>query len=308
MKSISAVSSTQSLCTDYSLSERFLVVKRLLNSMSLSSAVIDYRGVIRLTNPAWRDFAFRNELQRPAECVGINYVEIASDAHGYSAEGAKEASEGLRGVIDGHDKEFELDYPCHSDGEERWFRMRASRLTGFGCLRALVEHENITSFKVSQQALRVRESELKTEQYNLAAVNTALKVVMQQRERDRHELEEKVLLNVRERVQPCIEALIRTNLSSHQTQCLKTLESQLEQILSPFSYRLRSPHLCLTPQEIRTSGLIIEGLTNKEIAEEMKISVSAVEFHRKGIRKKLGLKNKGGNLRATLLSLTKDPR
>lgn len=308
MNEISGIWSAQSQYIPQSLSERFLAVKRLLNSLTLSSAIIDHRGVIRLTNPAWRSFACQDELRTPPEDVGVNYVELAANAHGYSAEGAREAAERLRAIIDGREEDFQLDYPCHSEGEERWFRMRASRLTGLGRLRVFVAHENITSFKASQEALMARESELRREHLNLEAVNTALKVVMQQRERDRRELEEKVLLNVRERIQPCIQALMKTNLSSSQTQCLKSLESNLEKILSPYSYRLHSPHLNLTPQEIRISGLIIEGLSNKEIAEAMTISVSAVEFHRKGIRKKLGLRNKRVNLRARLLSLAEAPR
>lgn len=291
-----------------SLPEDLPVLQRLLKSMPLSSAIVDHRGVIRLTNPAWRKFGCYHAQWALSDCVGVDYVKVASDASGYSAEGAKEASEGLQAIIGGSRDEFELDYPCHSDGEERWFRMRASRLTGLGSLRVLVAHENITSFRVSQAALRARESELRSEQLNLAAVNTALKVVMQQRERDRLELEERVLLNLREQIQPCVQALMKTDLSSHQTQCLKSLETNLEKILSPYSYRLQSPHLNLTPQEIRTSGLIIDGLSNKQIAEEMKITVSAVEFHRKGIRKKLGVRNKHVNLRARLLSLVKDSR
>ncbi len=65
--------------------EDFPVLTRLLKSISLSSAIIDRLGVIRLTNPAWRNFACHHAHWRLSDCVGVNYVKVASDVSGYSA-------------------------------------------------------------------------------------------------------------------------------------------------------------------------------------------------------------------------------
>ena len=59
----------------------------------------------------------------------------------------------------------------------------------------------------------------------------------------------------------------------------------------------------LTPKEIQVAGLVKEGKTTKEIAELMISTTDAIEFHRKSLRKKLGLKNTKSNLRSYLLSL-----
>jgi DNA-binding CsgD family transcriptional regulator len=59
----------------------------------------------------------------------------------------------------------------------------------------------------------------------------------------------------------------------------------------------------LTPKEIDVAALVREGRTSKEIAEVLTISVSGVDFHRKQIRKKLGLTNEKSNLLSYLLSL-----
>jgi len=49
--------------------------------------------------------------------------------------------------------------------------------------------------------------------------------------------------------------------------------------------------------------LIKEGVTNKEVAELMNLSIRTIEFHRKNIRKKLDIKNRKVNLGTHLLSI-----
>jgi len=57
----------------------------------------------------------------------------------------------------------------------------------------------------------------------------------------------------------------------------------------------------LTPTEIRVAGLIRKGLSTKEISNNLDISPQTVMWHRKNIRKKLKLVNKGENLTMYLL-------
>jgi DNA-binding CsgD family transcriptional regulator len=84
---------------------------------------------------------------------------------------------------------------------------------------------------------------------------------------------------------------------------LSTLESNINTITSPLIQKLTSTSLGLTPMEIRVAHLIREGLMNKEISELLGISLNTISSHRYKIRTKLGLKNKGKNLRSYLLSL-----
>jgi len=162
---------------------------------------------------------------------------------------------------------------------------------------------DITERKGIETALRKREMELKTKAASLEETNTALKVLLEQRERDKTELEEKVLSNVKELVHPCIERLKRSRLKAEQRANIDVLESHINDLVSPLANMLSSPGYNLTFKEMQVASLVKEGKTNKEIADLLHISVRTVRFHRENIRKKLGLRKKKLNLRSHLFSL-----
>jgi PAS domain-containing protein/DNA-binding CsgD family transcriptional regulator len=161
----------------------------------------------------------------------------------------------------------------------------------------------IVERKEAEKKLRKRERELKMKSSNLQEVNTAMKVLLDQREQDRREVEETVMNNVKELLAPYLERLKKTKLTDVQLAHVRVLETNLDNIISPFLKTLHSRHLNLTPKEIRVASLIKEGRTTKEIAELLGMSVAAVDFHRNNIRKKLGLRNKKANLVSHLASM-----
>ena len=137
----------------------------------------------------------------------------------------------------------------------------------------------------------------------LQEANTALRVLLKQREADRKELEESLLNNVKHLVLPYVEKLKKSGLTVDQGRFLEVLESHLLDITSPFVQKLSAPMLGLTPAEIRVADLIRQGKSSKEIADLLGISEWAVVFHRRGIRKKLGLSGKKLNLQTYLGTL-----
>ena len=163
---------------------------------------------------------------------------------------------------------------------------------------------DITLRKRAEEELKKRERELEAKTRNLEEVNIALKVLLKRREEDKTELEEKVLSNVRELVEPYVEKLRKTPLSIDQTAYVNIIETSLNDIVSPFLHNLRSKYLNLTPREIQIANLIREGKTTKEIAKLLNSSQGAIDFHRNNIRNKLGLKHKNANLRSYLLSMS----
>ena len=140
---------------------------------------------------------------------------------------------------------------------------------------------------------------------HLAEVNTALKVLLRQREDDKKELGENVLSNVKELISPYIDRLNKSRLSTTQKTLISIMASNLKNIISPFINKLSSGYFNLTPMEIKVANLVKEGKTNKEIAELLCLSKNTILFHRHNIRGKLRLKNKKINLRSHLLSFDK---
>ena len=153
-----------------------------------------------------------------------------------------------------------------------------------------------------EQRVEERTQELQMKSENLEEMNTALKVLLKKREEDKFELEEKVIYNIKEMVQPFLEKLGRTRLDNRQRTFLEILESNLDDIVSPFARKLSTRYLNLTPSEIQIANLVKQGKTTKEIAELLSLSTRTIESHRDSIRKKLGIKNQKANLRTHLMS------
>jgi PAS domain S-box-containing protein len=161
---------------------------------------------------------------------------------------------------------------------------------------------DITDRKRADQALIEREKELEAKTSNLEELNTALRVLLKRREEDKTDLEEKVLSNVKELVMPYIEKLNKSRLDGSQKAYVSILESNLNDIISPFSRRLSSVYLDLTPTEMEIANLVKHGQTTKEIADVLNLSVRTVDTHRYNMRRKLGINNKKTNLRTHLNS------
>jgi DNA-binding CsgD family transcriptional regulator len=135
-------------------------------------------------------------------------------------------------------------------------------------------------------------------------LNTALRVLLAQRDTERKELEQKIFLNVDKLITPYIQKLKLTSLDPKQRTFLSIIENNVADIISPFLSKAIPTNAYLTPQEIQVASLVRSGAQTKEIAELLDISVNAVNFHRKNIRAKLGLKNEQVNLRSFLLTLS----
>lgn len=151
--------------------------------------------------------------------------------------------------------------------------------------------------------MRENERELKTKSDKLAELNTALTVLLNKRGEDTEEIEQRILSNVTELVIPYIDVIKRNCSDQKDLTNIKLLESNLKDIIAPFTHTLSSKYLNLTPKEIHVASLIKEGKSSKEIADMMNVSKSAVDVHRYKMRKKVGLNSKKVNLRNHLIAL-----
>jgi DNA-binding CsgD family transcriptional regulator len=273
----------------------------IIDSLSAHIAVLDKDGTILLTNRAWQEFGDANKLQGSLNSIGQNYLTISEQA---KDETGHIIAQGIRKVMSGELQEFFTNYPCHSPSEKRWYAMRVVKLQVIGReSQVIISHEDITPIMMAQEKLKEKEEELFQQKKMLEESNVALRVLLEHREKDRQNLEDNVLVNVRKLVLPYLDELSLRKLDERSRNLLKIAHQRLDEIIEPFLGRLTSMNRFFTPREVDVAALVREGKTSKEIAELLKISVSGVDFHRKQIRSKLGLTNGKSNLRSHLLSL-----
>lgn len=164
---------------------------------------------------------------------------------------------------------------------------------------------DITERKRVEEDLRAKTEELKAKGRALEEMNAALRVLLKQREQDKNELEERISASVKELVMPNLEELKKSLSGMKELTHVQILESNLQDIISPFVQKLSVQYLSLTQKEIQIANLIKEGKTTKEIAQFMNLSKFAIDTHRAHLRSKLGLTNKKANLRTYLSSISK---
>ncbi len=240
----------------------------------------------------YADHEIRNHLDDWGKLVHLDDVEQVMTEAKAHLEGLKPQYEVAHRML-------------HKDGGIRWFLARgtAIRDTNGKPYRMLGADTDITESKQAEQALREREAELKVRSRDLEELNAALKVLLRRREEDKTELAESVQVNVKELVLPYLEKLKKSRLQPHQVTLIRILESHLKDIVSPFTTKLSSRFLKLTPTEIKLANLIKDGRTTKEAAELLGLSENTIQVHRHHIRSKLGLKHKKINLMSYLRSL-----
>jgi DNA-binding CsgD family transcriptional regulator len=280
------------------------LARTVLNSLSAHIAILDENGVILETNKAWRTYALNNGMPETYDHRGINYFEICEATTGSDAVDADNVAKGVRAVISGELEEFLYDYPCHSDDGPHWYYMKTIRMKGPGPIRLVVSHEEITSLKLAEEALKKSQEELFEQKQSLEEANIAMKVLLKQREADKQELEKKVLTNVKDLVLPYVEKLKNSRLKPRDKTLVEIIEAHLNDVISPLLQRFANAKILLTPQEMQVANLVKDGKTSKEIADILNISEATVNFHRKNLRVKFGLTNQRINLRSYLISMS----
>jgi PAS domain S-box-containing protein len=163
---------------------------------------------------------------------------------------------------------------------------------------------------VIRDITRERESEhvLRLQATALDESNIALRVILEQRSRDRDELARTINANVEQMVLPLLCRLERALADSPQLVYLEAAIQTLRDITQPMAQAFDgSAALCpvpLTPREREIANLIRIGKSSDEIAAALYVSPATVAFHRKNLRRKLGLGPRGPRLVTHLSQLT----
>ena len=160
--------------------------------------------------------------------------------------------------------------------------------------------QRTTELRVANETLSGQEKELRRRTQELEELNAALRVLLNQREKDKSVIEQRLVNNVQRTIKPYLEKLCRSALSAEQRHLVEILSAGLSEIVTPFVNEISSAAFDLTPAEIQVAELIRQGRSTKEIAAILNLSPNTVMTHRYNLRTKLGLKNSKRNLHSFL--------
>jgi len=165
--------------------------------------------------------------------------------------------------------------------------------------KALLKAHDELELRVAERTDQLRQ---RTER--LVETNVALKVLLEKRQEDKRELEEKVMFNLEKLIYPYLEKLKMRCTEDFQQAMLKIIQSNLDEITSSFSHNHKHFLSNLTPAQLQIADLIKQGHTTKEIATLLNLSPATIACQRQEIRKRLFLTNKKTNLQAALTNTT----
>ena len=123
-----------------------MLAQAALNFVTPLAAVLNSEGVIILVNSAWRSAAMLYPKLKGGSlgCEGVNYLAICEKAMGSGSEEANKVARSIRAVIAENTKTFTSKYPCHSNGDKRWFEVKVAAYKHLDSVCCVVTHMPIT--------------------------------------------------------------------------------------------------------------------------------------------------------------------
>jgi DNA-binding NarL/FixJ family response regulator len=169
-------------------------------------------------------------------------------------------------------------------------------------LDAVAEQIGTIATRISADLeLQETNRQLTLERKALQESNTALRTVLARIEQEKQEIRQDINMNVEKILMPILHALT-LQLPPAQKKYVEMLQTNLEEITSPFINQLSLSYHSMTPTEIAICNMIRNGMRTKEIAETRSVSEATIHRHREKIRRKLKITNQDVNLATFLQS------
>lgn len=130
-----------------------------LDSLTAYICVLDETGHIISINKAWKENAFPGSILLPQVSTGINYLQKIKSNQNTNKKEPSMVIEGIEDVIAGLKDQFNLEYLCNAQGEDRWFIIRVRPFEGSPTLprKVVISHTDITDKKKAEIALKKSE-------------------------------------------------------------------------------------------------------------------------------------------------------
>jgi PAS domain S-box-containing protein len=126
--------------------------RSILNSLSAQIALLDEQGTITAVNQSWLEFAARNGGSPEGTGVGVSYLDVCDQAAREGDALAAQTAWGIHQVMAGKQPSFQLEYPCDSPDEKRWFLLQVEPFSGRRG-GVVISHSSITQMKQAQEDL-----------------------------------------------------------------------------------------------------------------------------------------------------------
>jgi two-component system sensor histidine kinase UhpB len=152
------------------LQESDALNRAILNSLPANIAVLNRDGKIRAINEEWQRFVEANG--DPPACflnTGVNYLEACKRAADGGSSDAENALTGIQDVLTGQRQLLQMEYPCHSATETRWFRMTVTPLAGVAAGGVVISHVDITELKRAEDSVQEALEQLQLITDNMSA-------------------------------------------------------------------------------------------------------------------------------------------
>ena len=263
--------------------------RTLVENMPLGIMLVDKSGDVDYINPKFCSiFSYaKNSIHTLDAWLKLAYPDQAKRAEAAVFSLSQEENSYLSSITCGN-------------GDNKYIR---THLTTLPSERRLLAYEDVTAQINSEQALLNREQELRENSQTLEDINTALRVVLNQKNSAQSELKSTLYINLRDLILPHLDALEATLKTSEQDACLDTVRDGLKHMLELCHTELTLKDINLTGRERQLADLIRSDMTSRRIAAKLGLSESVVEFHRTNIRKKLGIAKKKVNLKTYLKAM-----
>jgi len=240
----------------------------------------------------------RHHKKTREELVGNNFLPSVRPAD------RQEIMEYIRTATPHNPVATQIQQITGNSGEVFWVEWhRRALFDGTGNLREIqAVGRDVTEYKKTAEALKASEEDLRRKNIELERKNTALTEVLEHIEQQKMQIRDDVIANVEELLIPVLDQLASKG-SRIDKIYLNLIKRSLENLTSSFGRKITLKEFRLTPREIQICHMVKRGLSSKEIAGFLNISIFTVGRHRHNIRKKMNITNKNKNLNAFLQEL-----
>jgi DNA-binding CsgD family transcriptional regulator/PAS domain-containing protein len=288
---------------------RDITVEREAERAQREAAELYFSLFAQTVNPAYRIAEDGRFLD--ANDAGLAFLEIGRRrlarervATLWGADAAEAVATALSGASPAASLDLELQV-----GES----LRALAVTLVPCLvggrrNCFALGTDVTAHRALSRALEASQGSLRNQAEALEDANTALRVLLEQRNRDRRELEHTVVANAEVSIVPLLETLRRRLAGAPEAIYADAAIANLRELVQPFAQALDSlvgGGARLSRREREVADLIRAGKSSREIAEALVVSPATVAFHCKNLRRKLGLTGRGPSLATYLASVSR---